>query len=892
MKAGVYELNGGNYLGIDWMEIVSFPPASISGEKEWRGEVYQRFVSLISGYHSLSGNGACAEILWITEGVKNQSVRSRIRMFLVLRQIGNSEKNVRAKLERAVGEFTATLSACRYGISYGPENGEILTGLLEQINDSCMLSLTKKEKFIVSTQISAGYYYADVIPNKNISNFEDMIAGMSQMTNSAVSMQIFPVRMTAGEENLYRSMALQYDELEKGRPYAGQVIRDPSAKEPCSVFRYYAERMSAPMFQYNIFIFAGREQAESLATRVSSHLRAGERVSSSADFVCRDLSAEKICLVRQFINYPWNMNSVMLRKYRNRKLMQSVSGIKQMYRIAYIVSAEEAAAFFKLPVYEPGTAALNENRTAGSQEQFAGAVVDEDNILLGNLITSDQQIIPIGCPDKIFTRHALITGTPGTGKTTFSIHLLLQFAKRGIPFLAIEPTKTEYRAMIDSVENLQIFTPGNNRVSPFIVNPFIPPKGIRIEQYIPSLVSAFEAAFSMPSPLDILFLNAIRVCYTKYGWKDYSMQGDEDVRIFGLYEFILVFKELLESSNYSKDVKSNLQSGGLFRLTNLIEQNSNIYDNINTIPIEDLLRTPTVLELNSIDNSEQKSLIMALLLINICVYTKHNQAGDGKLKNAILIDEAHVLLGGKNASDNGTGAQGTTVRALQDMIAEIRSYGTSIIIADQSPAKVSREVVANTDIKVSFRLVQGIEKDLIADSTNMDDSQREQLSRLRTGEAFVFYSLLDSPQLVRTEDIREKEGIRLRVEDEETARRNAYWKTRQEMLKPYQDCRYCEECRERCDFKIRADAEFIADTTFRKYKKSFRTVEDMKKCIYLLPELAQEETGKYKAQEYRKLCICARIKLARKMALDRDFSMSEKEKQFFYSHFRENEQKI
>ena len=104
-------------------------------------------------------------------------------------------------------------------------------------------------------------------------------------------------------------------------------------------------------------------------------------------------------------------------------------------------------------------------------------------------------------------------------------------------------------------------------------------------------------------------------------------------------------------------------------------------------------------------------LIMALLLINICVYTKHNQAGDGKLKNAILIDEAHVLLGGQGAGkEDGAGSRGTTVRALQDMIAEIRSYGTSMIIADQSPTKVSREVVANTDIKVAFRLVQGVEK--------------------------------------------------------------------------------------------------------------------------------------------------------------------------------------
>ena len=73
---------------------------------------------------------------------------------------------------------------------------------------------------------------------------------------------------------------------------------------------------------------------------------------------------------------------------------------------------------------------------SAAENSFAEAVVDEKNILLGTLVTNGQKKISIGCPDKLFTRHMLIVGTPGTGKTTFSVHLLLQFARRGIPFLA------------------------------------------------------------------------------------------------------------------------------------------------------------------------------------------------------------------------------------------------------------------------------------------------------------------------------------------------------------------------------------------------------------------------------------------------------------------------
>ena len=188
--------------------------------------------------------------------------------------------------------------------------------------------------------------------------------------------------------------------------------------------------------------------------------------------------------------------------------------------------------------------------------------------------------------------------------------------------------------------------------------------------------------------------------------KRFAVFCEGDIELFGMYEFIRVFKKTIEHSNYKGETKSNIESAGIVRLISLIEQNSNIYDTIYTIPIDDLLHHPTVLELNAINNKEQKSLIMALMLILFCVYTKNNVSGDGKLKNVLLIDEAHVLLGAKSSSGDGADSQGSTVETLEDLIKEIRSYGTSIIIADQSPTSVGKEIVANTDVKIMFKLVE------------------------------------------------------------------------------------------------------------------------------------------------------------------------------------------
>ena len=432
--------------------------------------------------------------------------------------------------------------------------------------------------------------------------------------------------------------------------------------------------------------------------------------------------------------------------------------------------------------------------------------------------------------------------------------------------------------MIDAIPDLQVFTPGNSSVSPFIMNPFIPPKGISVERYIPSLYSAFKAAFSMPSPLDSAFLKAIRASYTRYGWRNYSKAGDPEVTPFGLHEFIMVFKELISNMDYSREVKGNLQSGGILRLANLIEQNRIIFDNIHTIPIEDLLDKPTVIELNAIDDLEQKALIIAMLLINIGVYVKNTQNESSGLNNVILIDEAHVLLDQRTAhgSDEADSAN-FAVQLVENLIAEIRSYGTSIIVADQRPSAVGSSIVANTDIKIVFRLTEKREKEIIGNSADMDDGLQQQLSQLNVGEALVYYHKLTKPLLVITPEIRAEEGIRIQVPDNEIAMRNLFWKSRQHLLKPYLECNYCRRQNEGCNFKLRADAEYYANYIWEHKQKDIVNVQSLLQISNGIPILIRSQLESYGEFERNILIICIRIALHRKAAIEKGIDLNTKQ---------------
>lgn len=407
-----------------------------------------------------------------------------------------------------------------------------------------------------------------------------------------------------------------------------------------------------------------------------------------------------------------------------------------------------------------------------------------------------------------------------------------------------------------------------------------------VESFVPSLMSAFKAAFSMPNPLPDLFLSAINDCYNEYGWRNDSTTDDPDVQFFGLYEFIKVFKRKMQRMDYKGEVKSNMESAGVVRLVSLIEQNSNIYDTVHTIPLEDLLSKPTVIELNAINNKEQKSLIMALLLIMMCVYTKNNVAGDGKLKNVMLIDEAHVLLAGSAAkSDESADSQGSTIESLEDMIAEIRSYGTSIIIADQSPTKVGRNIVANTNVKVIFKLVEKENKDAISTATNMNEADYDLLGRLGVGEALLHYGRVYSPLHIKTYNVHDRAEIRDVISDTEIASMTTYWDSHQKLLIPHRECVHNGMCKDGCDFKLRSGADFVAS---RLVNTLLYDVADKTAFVKLLVQLDRPILEVLKDNPTItpsvRLSNCIKIKFLRKALLVKSFGITKAEYEMILKH--------
>lgn len=822
------------------------------------GEIYQQYKEL---YKQTGQNPDISiELSWITEPVGNQPYKANVNLYIVLRSIHTIPQSAENTLQVLTGLVKATLDGGRYeseDCSFADYHS-----IFSRISLGDCQAIVKEERVedLQNSFMPACYAY-DKLPT----DYQDLsrIANILIMhPGSAVSFQLIPTYFTNDELAELNKTSQNVNMLSQGvnDRQIGNVSFT-NAERLSELYKYYADNKSRALFQYNIIIYGDPQSLSAVSTRVLGQLNSTQQEKPNLQIV--SLSREEICPSQDALYpQPWIVSDLLLNKNRNVSIWGSGYISNALYRFPFIITAEEAASFLRLPIGDDKVnAGLVVNETGKNSKTYSKNLINAGDIQIGKLKSSSANTI--GFTLKDLAKHMLVVGTPGSGKTTFSVGLLDRLWKdHHIPFLVIEPAKNEYRSLVQSIPELQVFTPGKNFISPFVFNPFVPPKNVRLETYKSTLKTAFAAGVSMTTPLDKIFEDTVNNCYSDFRWLDSYTTGDKG-RIFNIADFIRCFQETFEEIGYTGDAK-NIGRAGVVRLKSLV----NLFDNYYSIPIEDILSKPTIIELAAIENSEQKALIISLLLLSILAYVNANYIGEGGLRNFILLEEAHVLLDadtnvGEGSANPSAIAQGLVKR----MLAEIRSYGVGIAIADQSPRKVGLDIVALTDIKVAFRLVEGEDKEILANATSMNEMQAARLAKLKPGEAFLFFNRLDEPEEIITPDYRLDNKISISLSDDGIKQLSTYWKNKQDKLRPYPECAFAPCCQKCCNYERRLLAREVARRIFRGYIPiNTNNPEPIKKVFSKFSSLIKEELNDEPfCQELR---TCVRVHFWRRLKYD------------------------
>lgn len=881
--ANFLKINSGEYIGMGILKITSIPHARIlaptpdtsiesiveSCAKDMSGvlsEIYQLYKEQVEA--SRKPKDIALEVLWLTKEVANQPYKASIELYVSVRAIEKSPEEALNNANLFLNAIRTTLVTDKYDVSTIDLN-EYGVALNSLASKKCRALVKDERVENLQNQFMPSCFAYDTFP-LNYPEFTRLVGILIQNPGAAVAFQLMPTFFNVEELTFIQRTVQNVSMLSRGVNEQNMgSVSITAAERLANLYRYYNDNKERSLYQYNIIVFAEDNISAQLSSRVVGQINGN--VHSPISLRYADIDTHKLCGTdSQIFFLPWVASDAILNTSRRIELWESEIVPESCYRLPFVITADEAAQFFRLPIATDNVyAGLSVNESAKTSKTYRGNIINAGDIEIGKLKSSAVDTIGLSLSD--LAKHMLIVGTPGSGKTTFSVSLLDRLWKEHhIPFLVIEPAKNEYRALIQSIPELNVFTPGKNFISPFVFNPFVPPKNVRLETYKSTLKTAFAAGVSMSSPLDKIFEETVNNCYSDFRWLD-TYTSDNCGKTFNIADFIKCFQETFDEIGYTGDAR-NIGRAGLVRLKGL----THLFDNYYSIPIEDILTKPTVIELAAIENTNQKALIIALLLLSVLAYVNANYVGEGGLRNFILLEEAHVLL----AEEGNSGSEGSANPAsiaqglVKRMLAEIRSYGVGIGIADQSPRKVGTDIVALTDIKMIFRQVETTDKDIIADSSGMTDVQKERLAKLRPGEAFLFFNKLTEPEEIITPDYRLENKISISINDSSIAKLSNYWNSKSDKLRPYPECFLTPYCQNTCEYNRRVLAKEVARRIFKKYiGNGCKDIEKLKYVLSKINDLIKDELNDETFN--RELLSCVKAHFWRKIKYETSLNISE-----------------
>ena len=361
------------------------------------------------------------------------------------------------------------------------------------------------------------------------------------------------------------------------------------------------------------------------------------------------------------------------------------------------------------------------------------------------------------------SKHTLLSGINGTGKTN-TVQAILNSISGKIPYLVIEPAKTEYVDWAIEYNKshkehpITIFIPGCKsykdkkaqqpiQIKPLRLNPFeIVWLNKEQEPYVLSHIdrikSTFAAAFPMYDILPVLMEDLI---YTVYQNPSSDWLTGEPV--FGktmaptLNSMSVSVDKVLQHRGYEDKIERNMKACLHTRIDSLKRGwKGEMLNTLKSTPWEDLFEKPCVINLSYVGDDVDKGFLMALILQFLyeyraaCAEVGRIDYNDNSCRHLTVIEEAHRVM---MKCDNPDLPQFKSAMTFSNMLSEIRAYGEGIFLVDQVPTRLIPDAIKNTNTKITHRLVAEDDVKAIAESMGIGKEQRMIIPKLLVGQCVI-----------------------------------------------------------------------------------------------------------------------------------------------------------
>ena len=403
-----------------------------------------------------------------------------------------------------------------------------------------------------------------------------------------------------------------------GRP---SHMRDPLAEDVYRLQKRLNENLALPHLRYNVRILA---ETAVTAGLVASTL-ASEAFEDGA-YQVMSFSGHDPCLLETV--RCAQEGTIAAVPTRNDFAEGDCPHLyKRLSRLPQLATPDELKGVFRLPIaaYLPPRC-IRRNTDPPLQTSSNLIVIGYDQEV-GHLLPSGEYCgVPRGIELNSLSKHTLVCGGTGTRKTTTVVSLMPQFLHHGLSVLTLSPIKHDFRvikllgdhpdpSMRDLACGLEVYTAGNDDVSPYRYNPMAIPEGISQDEHSYGLLSCFMASMPLFGPIVPLLAEAIDDAYDSFR---------DSFRWPVLADMVSAAERVMARAKYTGDLDTNLRAAFQLRLRSLTSCGSigKVFSCWESTPtMEHMMTTPTVLEMEGLPK-EQASLLTLFVLTGLREYVK------------------------------------------------------------------------------------------------------------------------------------------------------------------------------------------------------------------------------------------------------------------------------
>jgi len=827
-------------------EITAVAGAAQFGSTEPRA-VVERLKLAAEGMLGAAGGGrrgTAVELRYVTEPITGKP--TRLRLFLTAKTSGSERsRDLAASVESTVEAACAALPDGYQWRSADPAATDPV------IDDEAVLIEVRRQEEVTPpllVTVPADYYYAAYPLHGDGSGWARFLQLLAQCTEPvAVSLLFMPTSLDPYEQETIGVVAseLRYHaETRQEQNFLGMmdyIQGDANAAAVLPTWDGYLQSLRHCLLA-RMTVRASPRVATHIARALASAISANRDATTGPhpQLITQRARDDKD---RVFAEHSWRWLDIV--PWGGHPFWSDEGAPNVLRRLPYLYSLSESAAAAVLPVPDEQGAVgfararrMSTRRITLTDSEELGPFVS-----LGDFLHEGQPAGDAPLPLSAINRHVLVVGAPGSGKTTTVLSLLAHLWRvHRIPFLAIEPTKTEYRTLLQApgMDGLRVITLGRDDIAPIRLNPLAPPPGVRREVHMSAVMAAFRAALPLDPPLPQLLEEALERAYELAGWT-YSTTPEDGRRPPTLRDLLAAYEDGFSQHGYSGEVRDNLLAALRLRLRSLTRGTRGLLlDTVESIDFAALMTVPVVIELDEIADRDDKAILSAFLLDRIRAAARARGTTGGRLAHVTVLEEAHRLLSRMTGVDGDT-PQSAAIRSFCDAIAELRALGEGFVISSQSPSALAEAAVANTGTRILHRMESAADRNIVLSDLDASPLEREAAARLHRGEAVVRWPQRDEAEIVR---VKAAEGIDsgTPVSDVTVAERMREQSDAVRRLLPYRLCTR-DVCQGGCSAVVRPRGEQIAKSNGGEARKLWKQHQGTAESLAPISAVVAQDAG-------------------------------------------------